>query len=203
MTSAANDPASGPTLPSEIVAHELHHFASHWSWFVVLGGLLVAAGAAAIVIPGATAGTGFAVAIFFGALLMVTGIATIVSSFWIGKWSGFLIQLLVGILYVGCGFIMTENPVISLVTMTVFVAVSFVVLGVFRSVAALVHRFPQWGWTLLNGVVTLVAGIIIYRQLPYSALWVIGLLVGLEMLFNGWTWMMLGLSLRKLSRATA
>ena len=50
----------------------------------------------------------------------------------------------------------------------------------------------------MNGVVTLLAGIVIYKHFPQSALWVIGLLVGLEMLFNGWTWIMLAIGLRKL-----
>jgi uncharacterized membrane protein HdeD (DUF308 family) len=202
MMLSPNDPAPRPASLSEAVQHELHHLASHWLWFVLLGALLGVAGIAALVVPAATVGTSFAITIFFGTLLMVAGIATIISSFWIGKWSGFLLQLLVGLLYIGCGFVITENPIISLVTMTVFVAVSFVLLGIFRTIAALVHRFPHWGWTLLNGVVTLIVGIAIYRQLPYSALWVIGLLVGLEMLFNGWTWLMLGLTLRKVAKAT-
>jgi len=188
---------------SDVVKHELQHMRSHWLWFLLLGVLLVAAGTAAIVVPPATVGTTFVVTVFFGVLLMVAGVATIVSSFWIGRWSGFLLQLLVGILYVACGFIMTENPVISALAITVFIAVSFIVLGVFRTVAALVLRFPQWGWALLNGVVTMLAGIIIYRQLPFDALWVIGLLVGLEMLFNGWTWIMLALALRSLPREPA
>jgi len=143
------------------------------------------------------------VTIVLGALLMVGGLASIVSAFWIGNWSGFLVQLLVGILYLACGFVMTEKPVISAVAMTIFIAISFIVLGAFRSVSALMLRFPQWGWALLNGVITLLAGIIIYRQLPFDALWVIGLLVGLEMLFNGWTWIMLALALRTLPRAPA
>jgi uncharacterized membrane protein HdeD (DUF308 family) len=79
-----------------------------------------------------------------------------------------------------------------------FLAVSFIVMGAFRTLAALMIRFPQWGWALLNGVITLLAGIVIYRQLPLDALWVIGLLVGLEMLFNGWTWIMLACAIRRL-----
>jgi uncharacterized membrane protein HdeD (DUF308 family) len=66
-----------------------------------------------------------------------------------------------------------------------------------------VERFPQWGWALLNGVVTLIAGIIIYDAFPSSAMWVIGLLVGLEMIFNGWTWIMLALSIRQLNPPAA
>ena len=195
--------AAGPQSLPAIVTHELGRLRSHWLWILLLGVLLVVAGMAAIVVPPATVGTTLAVTIVLGALLMVGGLASIVSAFWIGNWSGFLVQLLVGILYLACGFVMTEKPVISAVAMTIFIAISFIVLGAFRSVSALMLRFPQWGWALLNGVITLLAGIIIYRQLPFDALWVIGLLVGLEMLFNGWTWIMLALALRTLPRAPA
>ncbi|HEX4071903.1 MAG TPA: DUF308 domain-containing protein [Planctomycetaceae bacterium] len=187
----------GP-ISSSILTHELHHLAAHWLWFLLLGVLLALAGTAAIVVPPATVGTTLAVTIVLGALLMIGGVATIVSSFWIGRWSGFLVQLLVGLIYLACGFVMTEKPVVTAVAMTVFIAVTFVVLGVFRSISALVLRFPQWGWSLLNGVITLLAGLLIYRQLPFDALWVVGLLVGVEMLLNGWTWIMLALVLRRL-----
>ena len=192
-----------PASISQIVTHELEHLSSYWLWFLLLGLLLVVAGGAAIVVPAATIGTTFVVTILFGVLLMVSGVATIVGSFWIGKWSGFLIQLLVGILYVACGVIMTERPGITVVTLTVFIAVSFVVMGIFRAVSALVLRFPNWGWVLLNGVITFLAGVIIYRQLPFDALWVIGLLVGLELIFNGWTWIMLSMTLRAVGRKAA
>lgn len=195
-------PAEGQRTPfAGAIGHELGHLRSHWVWFLLMGLLLVITGTLAIVAPPATVGTTFAATIFLGVLLMVAGVSTIISSFWIGRWSGFLVQLLVGILYMACGFLITENPVVTAVTLTVFIAVSFIVLGVFRTVGSLVLRFPQWGWSLLNGVVTLLAGIVIYRQLPFDALWVIGLLIGLEMLFNGWTWVMLGLALKRLPPA--
>jgi uncharacterized membrane protein HdeD (DUF308 family) len=190
--------AAGHGSLRDVLKHELEHMRSHWLWVLLLGVLLTVFGTAAIVVPSVTVGTTFAVTIFLGVLLMVGGVASIVSAFWIGKWSGFLIQLLVGLLYLAGGFMMTENPLVSAVTVTVFIAVSFIVLGIFRSVGALSLRYPQWGWSLLNGVVTLLAGIIIYRQLPSDAFWVIGLLVGLEMLFNGWTWIMLAIVLRNL-----
>ena len=197
-----NQPAEGRRGDVvDMLRHELHHMRSHWLWVVLLGILLVVAGTGAIIVPPATVGTTFAAVVFLGVLLMVAGVASIVSSFWIGKWSGFLVQLLVGILYVACGFVVTENPAISALTMTLFIAVSFIVLGIFRSVGALVLRFPEWGWALLNGVITLLAGVVIYRQLPFDALWVIGLVVGLEMLFNGWTWIMLGLAVHRIPKA--
>jgi uncharacterized membrane protein HdeD (DUF308 family) len=183
--------------------HELVHMRTHWWWFALLGALLVVCGTAAIVFPHLTVITTFAVTTLIGLMLMLGGVATVISAFWAGRWSGLLLQLLVGILYIACGFVVTENPVVSALAITVFIAVSFVVLGTFRIIAALMLRFPQWGWALLNGVVTLLAGVVIYRQLPTDAFWVLGLLIGLEMLFNGWTWIMLALSLRSLPAETA
>jgi hypothetical protein len=69
---------------------------------------------------------------------------------------------------------------------TPFIAIFLIVSGAFRVISALVMQFPDWGWALLNGGVTLLLGIIINRQLSEAALWVIGLFVGIEMLFNGW-----------------
>ena len=135
-------------------------------------------------------------------IFLIAGVATIVGSFWAGKWSGLLVHLLVGVLYVVTGFIITERPLMTIVFITLFIAVSFIVSGAFRILSALLIRYPQWGWSLLNGVVTMLLGIIIYRHLPVSALWIIGLLVGLEMLFSGWTWIMLGLAIRNLPRET-
>jgi uncharacterized membrane protein HdeD (DUF308 family) len=64
-------------------------------------------------------------------------------------------------------------------------------------------RFPQWGWVLAGGVLNLVLGIMIWRQWPVTGLWVIGLFVGIDMIFNGWTWIMLALRLKSLPRASA
>jgi uncharacterized membrane protein HdeD (DUF308 family) len=72
------------------------------------------------------------------------------------------------------------------------------VLGIFRILAAMVVRFPQWGWTLLNGCVTFLVGLVIFRNLPQDVPWVIGLLVGLEMLFSGWARIMLSLVIRRI-----
>ena len=83
-------------------------------------------------------------------------------------------------------------------TLTAFVAAFFIVAGSFRILAAMIVRFPHWGWSLLNGIVTFLLGVIIYHHFPAGAIWVLGLLIGLEMLFHGWTWIMLSLAVRNL-----
>jgi uncharacterized membrane protein HdeD (DUF308 family) len=190
------------TVQQEI-RHEFEHLRSHWWWFLVLGGILVACGTAAVVVPAATAAASLIAVLFLGVSLMLGGMVTIVSAFWMGRSSGFLVQLLVGLVYLAAGFVVTGHPVASTVVITTFVSLSFVVLGTFRTMGALLVRYPQWGWSLVNGIITTLAGIVIYRHLPEDALWVIGLLVGLEMLFNGWTWIMLGLAIRNLPQPSA
>jgi uncharacterized membrane protein HdeD (DUF308 family) len=187
--------AAGPPLARVLLHREFRHLKSNWWWFLLLGILLVFCGTLAVVFPILT---NVAVMVVLAITLMATGIATIVASFWAGKWSGLLLQLLVGILYLVVGFQIADTPVKAGVVMAIFLAGFFIVVGAFRVVAALATRFPHWGWAMLNGIVTFLFGVAIYRYFPQCALWVVGLLVGVEMLFNGWTWIMLSLSIRRI-----
>ena len=176
--------------------NEFSELRASWWWFLLLGILLSVCGTAAIIFPAMTVTTSLISVVFLGVLLMVAGIATMIGAFSAGKWDGLLMHLLAGIFYVLAGFLITERPLAATAGLTLLLAGMFIVLGVFRIVVALMIRFPSWGWSLLNGVVTLLAGMVIYRHFPQSALWVVGLLVGLEMLFSGWTWIMLAACIR-------
>jgi uncharacterized membrane protein HdeD (DUF308 family) len=188
---------------TELLRREFGRFQRRWWWYFVLGLFLEAAGAAAIVFPVLTAATSLVAVVFLGALLMVMGIATIFAACGAGRWSGLLLHLFVGILYMAAGWLIMDSPGRSTLMLTLMIAVVFIVLGTFRTIGALVVQYPQWGWSLLNGVVTLLAGVVIYRHFPESALWVIGLLAGLEMIFSGWTWVMLAIALRNLPKPQA
>ena len=72
----------------------------------------------------------------------------------------------------------------------------------FRVIAAIKERFENWGRVLLNGMISVLLGILIWRQWLSSALWLIGLFAGIEMIFCGWARVMLGLSVHGLSRQT-
>ena len=180
---------------SNPLAHELSRFQKHWWLFTLLGVLLMICGVVAIAYPMVSS---VSVVIVIAATLLVSGVAMVVAAFWTGSWSAFLLQMLVGILYIVLGMMMTDAPLKSTAALTLFVASLLLVVGIFRIVAALVLRFPQWGWALLNGIVTVMLGLIIYRNFPESALYVIGIFVGVEMLLNGLTWIMLGLEIRNI-----
>ncbi len=182
----------------EQLRSEFQHLRSNWFWLLLLGILLAVCGTVALVVPAVTVETSLFAMIVLGVALMAAGIGTIVTSFWAGKWSGVLIQLLVGILYLVSGFVISDTPLRSAVMMAAFVAAMFIVMGIFRIVAALVIRFPHWGWAMLNGAVTLLCGVVIYRHFRESAIWVVGVLVGVEMLFHGWNWITLAMAVRSL-----
>ena len=175
---------------SNSLGHELHAIRSHWWCFLAMGIALVIMGTLAITVP-YIAGT--AAVMVFGFLLLAGGITQVVSSFWSGKWSGMLLHLLVGILYLVVGLMIVEDPAQNMVILTKPIAIFLIVTGIFEIVAALGHRFHGWGWVLLNGCVTMLLGLLINKGWPESAAWVIGLFVGIEMSCDGWGW--IGLSL--------
>lgn len=185
---------------SEELNQEFRHLAKDWYWMFLFGVLLMVCGIFALMFPILTSAV---TAAFLGVALMVAGMATIVAAAWAGKWSGMAAQLLVGILYLIVGFMVTDMPIESAVGITLFVAAFCMVIGIFRIVTSLMIRFPGWGWALLNGCVTFLLGLVIYRQYPAGALWMLGVLVGLELLLHGWMWSILALAVRRIPKAAA
>ena len=170
---------------------------SGWPWFFGLGVAMVVLGTIAISWACLTTITVTATWLF-GFLLLAGGITEIINAFRGGRWSGTLVHLLIGILYIVVGFMVIEQPENSAIQLTLIIAFFLIISGIFRIVFALSERFAGWPWVLLNGGVTLMLGLMIYKQWPDSGLWVIGLFVGIEMIFNGWAWIMLSAGIRRL-----
>ena len=194
-------PAQAQDAAVPPVEAELNTMSSSWWWFLLLGVLMLILGFAAV---GCGITTFFVTVLtvkVFGFLLLFGGVAQVISSFWSGKWSGFLLHLLVGVFYVVVGFIIIDNTEASLAAITLLIAAFLIVGGIFRIVSALTMRFHDWGWVLLNGIIAVLLGLMIHEGWPASSLFVIGLFIGIELLFNGITWIIMGLELRKLSKA--
>ena len=166
-----------------------------WGWYLVFGIVLIVLGTIAL---GSALLMTIASVFFFGWILIVGGVMEVVHAFWHKRWGGFFLDLLTGLLYVVAGWMIMSNPTESALLLTLVIAMFLVFEGVFRIVVALAVRYPHWSWLLLNGVISLLLGVMIWRQWPYSGLWVIGLFVGIEMLLNGWSLVMLSLAGRNL-----
>jgi uncharacterized membrane protein HdeD (DUF308 family) len=140
--------------------------------------------------------TTWATVVFFGVLLLIAGITEVIHAVMVRNLRGFALHLLAAALYLITGLFMLEDPVQAAVVLTLLLAASFFVGGLLRIIFSLVERFPSWPWVLLNGVVDLILGVLIWRKWPESSLWVIGLFVGIDLLFHGWSWIILALTVR-------
>lgn len=164
-----------------------------WVLFALMGGALVVLGALAV---GAAFITTLTTVIVFGVLLLIAGGVEIVNSFWARAWRGFFLHMLAGVLYVIVGLLMIEHPLGTAAGLTLMVAASLLIGGLVRILVSAVERFDGWVWSLSSGVISLLLGVLIWRQWPASSLWIIGLFVGIELMMNGWTWIMLALSVK-------
>jgi uncharacterized membrane protein HdeD (DUF308 family) len=181
-----------------VLRHELLAIRGQWAWLLALGIVLVVVGTLAIGVPLVAT---LATALTIGVLLLLGGIAQLLGAFWTRDWSGFFLMLLMGVLYIVLGLLFVRQPVEAAEALTLLLACTLMVSGAFRIVGSLMHRFPQWGWIFFSGVLNLALGIMIWLQWPFSGFWVIGLFVGIDMLFSGWTWIMLALRLKNLPAA--
>jgi len=95
------------------------------------------------------------------------------------------------------GALCLRAPVDALLTLTLLVACLFIAGGTFKIVAALSYRFGAWGWILVSGVIDLALGVLIWLEWPGSAFWVLGLFLGISLVFRGFNWIGLGLAMRE------
>jgi uncharacterized membrane protein HdeD (DUF308 family) len=173
------------------------HVSLKWGWFVGFGVLLIVIGVFAL---GDVVAVTLASTVFIGAMLLIGGIVQIVHSFMTKEsWGSFLLHLLGGALYVLGGLLIMDEPVRGSLVITLVLAISLVVGGALRAVIALRHReVAGWWLLLLGGLVSLVVGVLLFAQLPWSGLWVLGTLIGIELIFMGVVWLQFGLNLRRL-----
>ncbi|HEY6418491.1 MAG TPA: HdeD family acid-resistance protein [Candidatus Binataceae bacterium] len=169
---------------------------AHRGWFLVLGVALIIIGTIAIGM--AEFMTLFSV-IFIGWLLIFGGLFEVVHGFARRRWDGFFINLMGGVLYAVTGILMVTHPGVAAITLTLLIAMLLIVAGCFRLFVALSTPILHRGWLVLNGLISLLLGFCIWNSWPSSGLWVIGLFIGIDMIFDGWTEVILALSIPKVA----
>jgi uncharacterized membrane protein HdeD (DUF308 family) len=170
-------------------------------WYIVEALLFIALGIFAIVEP-AVAGLG--VTLFVGWLLIFGGVLHLIGAFKGGGLRHISFQLLIGLLYLLGGFYALTHPLLAMGTLTLVLAVVILVGGIIEIALYFELRGVEGaGWMLVNAIVTLFLGGLIWFHWPSSSIWAIGILVGVQLLVTGWTRLMLGLGARRLIRHTA
>ncbi len=159
----------------------------HWKAFLFEGILLVIFGLAAMIVPPAAS---LAVTIVLGWLFLISGIAGLALTFWAREMPGFWWSLISAALAVLAGLILLARPAQGTLTLTIVVGAYFLAEGVATIMYALEHRRElsgRWSWMLVAGLMDILIAAIIIAGLPGSALWALGLLVGVNLLFGGAT----------------
>lgn len=145
---------------------------------------------------------GIAVALSVGILLIMAGIIRTLFAFKCKSWGKGILVFLLGLLTLAVGFYMVSRPGAALVTLTLFLAAYFVVDGIFEIIEAFdLKPIQGWGWMLFGGIVSIMLGIMIWRQWPVSGAWAIGILFGIKLVFAGFAMTGIGAAGRSLSGA--
>ncbi len=180
--------------PTQSAAGALRCPTGRW-WLCALLGLVLLAGGV-FVLWNAIAAS-LVAALFFAAALAVGGVFQIVHAFSARGWGSLALSLILGILLVGCGVLLATDPLATSLGLTLAIAALFLVGGVLRLWLAARH-WQDHGWILtVSGLLSLALGVVLILGFPWSGLVVPGILLGVDLIFQGSWWLTVGLWVRR------
>jgi uncharacterized membrane protein HdeD (DUF308 family) len=166
-----------------------------WGWILALGIVYVIAGLIAL---GSVVMATVASVLIVGVMMIVAGFAEIINAFQLKGWGKFLLWVLLGALYIVAGFFTFENPLLAAAVLTLLLGASLVASGILRIVLAFsMKREQPWVWLLLSSIVTLLLGLLILAHWPVSSVYVLGIFLGIDLVFAGTGWIAISLALRR------
>ena len=190
MTDISNAKAS--------LGRAIHAITGKWIWFVALGvGELILGGIASVNLMAAS----LASVLVIGTTMAVAGIFQILHAFSVRGLRGFLFWLLAGLVYAGAGAIVLDDPILASFTLSLAVCAFLVAAGLIRIWAGF-HMRPAagWRWIAAAGALTTCIGVILVAAWPVIGLWLLGAMLVVDLIFQGWGFTAFGLALR--SRAS-
>jgi len=167
---------------ADFVATGLEQVRKSWSWFLVLGILLIVLGV--LCVGSAQAATTFSILVL-GWILAISGVLWLVNAFRAFSWHGFFLFLLNAIIRGATGYLLLRHPDAGAAGVTMLLASLFIVAGLFRAIAAGVIRFPRWGWTVFSGIVSFLLGATLLSRWPSASTYFIGLVIGIDLIVDG------------------
>jgi uncharacterized membrane protein HdeD (DUF308 family) len=173
-------------------------FGNKWGWFIVIGVILLCLGLLALVYQ--FFATVFSV-YYIAMLLIFAGITQVIHSFQIKGLGQTALWAVMGVLYIVTGIVSIYNPIIASSALTLMIAILLLVSGTIQIMGALHNRnIPQWGWLLFSGIITFILGLLIVTEWPSNSLWVLGLFLGIDLTFQGWAYISIGIALKSTQR---
>jgi uncharacterized membrane protein HdeD (DUF308 family) len=175
----------------------------HWVLFLCEGIALLILGTLAILAPVIAS---VAATVFFAWILLASGIIGLIATIRARHAPGFWWSLLSALLAIIVGAVLFGWPVQGTLSLTAVLIAFLLVEGALTIMYALEHRSRpsgRWGWMLASGIIDLLLGILLLAGLPGTALWALGLLIGINMLFGGWALIFMALHARPAAAAAA
>ncbi|MBS0525299.1 MAG: HdeD family acid-resistance protein [Proteobacteria bacterium] len=166
-----------------------------WGWIVALGVISVIAGVIALASDVFATATAVYV---IGFMMLFTGATEIVAAFNAKDWSHRILWLLLGALYVFAGIICLQNPFAAATILTLLLGFALIIGGLVRIfLATRMRQGTPWGWVVFSGLISVLLGIIIVAHWPVSSFFVLGIFLGVDLIFIGSGWIAVGMALKR------
>jgi len=184
----------------ELRQHILATIHAHWKLFLIQGVAMIVLGMLAVALPNIST---LEIELLVGWLFILGGFLRVVTIYRKRHMPGFWWSLLSGVLAMALGVILIAGPMQGIVTLTAVLAAFFIIEEVAAIFIALDYRrhFPHWGWTLFSGIVSLGLAYLIVKGWPNTTAWIIGLYVGINMIFIGMSLIMTSIAARRIGGA--
>lgn len=187
--------------PTSDLRSMLHH---SWGWLLALGVVLILFGGLILTTPLGVVTASLTTEIWIAAALVAAGALQLAHGLKAGEWSVRAWQMLGGAIFIVGGVLIFVYPTLGLLSLTMIVAVTLVAQGTTSLLVS--GGVPDWGgrkWLVLSAVVSIVAGLLILFDLPSSAGWTLGTIVGAALLLQGVSLTLLALEVRRSIAAPA
>jgi uncharacterized membrane protein HdeD (DUF308 family) len=187
------------TVPNEmraIRAGIARSVKDHWLMYLIEGIALLVLGILAAAMPGIAS---IAATVLFGWILLLAGAVVLIAALRGRHAPGFWWSLFSGIIGIVAGLLLLFRPLQGVLTLTIVLIAFLLAQGVMSILYAVEHRRQQsgrWGWILASGIVDLLLGILLLMGFPGTAIWALGLLLAIKLMFGGWSLIMMALHAR-------
>jgi uncharacterized membrane protein HdeD (DUF308 family) len=184
---------------SDIYLAGLDQVRKSWGRFLLFGILLMILGI--VCIAKAQTATTFSI-LTLGWVLVISGVFWLVNSFYAFSWRGFLLYLLNALIRGVVGYLLIRHPNAGAEGVTMLLAALFIVGGLFRVIGAGAIQFPRWGWTVFAGLVSVGLGVYLMIIWQTASTFFIGMIIGIDLVFDGAALAGFASAIRSLPRAT-
>jgi uncharacterized membrane protein HdeD (DUF308 family) len=166
---------------------------AHWRLFLIQGVVMIILGVIAVAAPAAAT---FAIDLYVGWLFLLSGLVGLIAMFSAGNLPAFLWTLVTAALSLAVGALLISRPIQGALSLTIVLTAFFIAEGIFQIVASIAYRaaMRSWIWMSVSGFSDLLLAAIIILGWPMTAVWALGLLVGINLITSGWAIVMAGLA---------